>query len=200
MSTPRPPEAIPMRMPTPTQLAAILNPDAPPAPPPAILEPELPPVARAPLKSLRARLADRESVPMLVLEAGSERYVASLADVLEAVDAPDIHPLPRMSGATRGVLPLRGALVTVLDPSRVLGHPAVRGDAALVVSHAGGRLAVLVDDVLDAMTLEPSAVRTVPSALAADRVLIGAVPHDGRLAGILDLAALLDAALALADR
>jgi chemotaxis signal transduction protein len=189
-----------MRMPTPTQLAAILNPDAPPAPPPAILEPELPPPARAPLKPLRTRLSEGESVPMLVLEAGGERYVAALADVLEAVDAPDVHPLPRMSGATRGVLPLRGALVTVLDPSRVLGHATVRGAAALIVSHDGGRLALLVDDVLDAMTLEPSAVRTVPATLAADRVLIGAVPHDGRLAGILDLAALLDAALALADR
>lgn len=187
-----------VRQATPRQLAALLNgggASAIPAPP---ADGELVLAPPAPLPPLRARLARGDAVPMLLFVVGGERFVLPLSDVREAIDAPVVEPMPRMQGATRGVLALRGALLPTKDPAATLGVPAATGGAALVV--VGERpLVLLIDDVLDAIPVAAAAIRPVPGVLADDDLVFGAVPVAGGLATVLDLPPLL-LALDLSDR
>lgn len=155
-------------------------------------------VPPAPLPPLRARLARGDRVPMLLFAVGGERFLLPLSDVREACDAPTVHPVPRMTGATRGVMAVRGSLVPVKDPAGVLGVAAAAGAAALLVI-ADTPLALLVDDVLDAVDLTADQLHPLPSRLSPDDLLLGAAPAGGRLAAVLDLPPLL-LALDLSDR
>jgi chemotaxis signal transduction protein len=198
-----PPPAV-VRHATPTALARQLNAaaaadaDGVAGAPLPVFEPAPALAPPPPLLPLRARLAAGEAVPMLLFAVGGEAFLLPLADVREALDAPLVHPVPRMTGATRGVLALRGALLPVKDPSAILGVPAPAGAAALVV--VGERpLVLLVDDVLDAVAVTADAVRPLPAGLPADDFVLGAAPAGGRLAALLDLPQLL-VALDLSDR
>lgn len=176
---------------SPWALARQLNVDAPrvamPVPEPL---PVLPPPP--PLLPLRARLARGETVPMLLFTTGGEAFLTPLSDVREAVDAPAVQALPRASGAGLGGLVLRGDVLPVTDPGPVLGVGPALGGAALVTT--GERpVVLLVDDVLDAVAVSPADLRSLPVALTADGLLVGAVPAGPRLAAVLDLPLLLAA-------
>lgn len=188
-----------VRQATPRQLAALLNAGGAAAAVPApTAEPAIVLAPPAPLLPLRARLGRGDAVPMLLFTVGGERFVLPLSDVREAIDAPVVEPVPRMRGATRGVLALRGALLPVKDPAGPLGVRPPSGAAALVVV-AERPLVMLIDDVLDAVPVAASGIRAVPRGLADDDLVLGAVPVAGGLATVLDLPPLL-LALDLSDR
>ena len=200
---PAPPlDPVVVRRATPRQLAALLNAGTgvAAAPPASAAEAEAPTALPppTPVLPLPARLARGDAVPMLLFSVGGEWFLAPLSDVREAVDAPAVVPVPRMQGATRGVLALRGTLLPVRDPAGTLGVAPATGGAALVV-HAERPQALLVDDVLDAVPVAARDLRPVPGAMRADDLLLGAAPVAGRLAGVLDLPPFL-LALDLSDR
>jgi purine-binding chemotaxis protein CheW len=178
---------------TPRQLAAVLNAGAPPIPAPEPADDVMPMAQPRELPSVRLRLATGETVPMLRFVLGGEHMLASLADVREALDDPTVHPVPHPAAHTRGVVAVRGSLVPARDVSALLGVAATSGRVALVVSHAGRRLAVLVDDVLDAVTVQAGDVRPLPSAATRDGLALGAVAVGGRLALVLDVPAVVSA-------
>jgi chemotaxis signal transduction protein len=192
------PDTVAVRHATPRQLAALLNAHVDVAPTGLAAEPS--PVLQPPdpLPPLRDRFARGDAVPMLLFAAGGERFLLPLSDVREAVDAPVVESVPRMIGATRGVMALRGALLPVKDPTAALGVPAAHSHAALVV-RGECQLVLLIDDVLDAVTLTASAIRPVPGALGLDDFVLGATPVTDGLATVLDLPPLL-LALDLSDR
>jgi chemotaxis signal transduction protein len=190
--TPRGPEGIP----TPRDLAAILNVASPrPATPhwvPVIAEPvpmPAPPVVRP----LRDRLADGESVPLLLFTVGGERFAVGLAEVHEAIDAPVRHALPEVGNGTMGVMAVRGSLVSVYDPGPVLGCRPSTAGTPLIVRRGKTRLALAVDDVLDVVVHAPGDLRAAPGTDGADGVLLGAIATPGGLAAVLDLSSLLAA-------
>lgn len=193
MITPGVPDA------TPRALAARLNAGAPPLPRPEA--PDLPPPAVAhppPWRPFAARLADGERVPCLLVVIGGDGFVTPIADILEAVDTPAVHPLPRQPGALRGMIAIRGELVPAYDPAGALATAPATGGAAIVVPRhpgttGGPRLALLVDDVLDAVPVAAEDVRPLPSGARPDGLLAGVVRRDGRLVGALALDLLLDA-------
>lgn len=187
------PESVVTRTATPRQLAAVLNAGAPPLPPVDVSAPDLPAPPPPPVVPVRDRLAAGESVPMLHFVLGQEHMLAALADVREAIDVPTVHPVPHPAVHTRGVMAVRGRLVPARDVSRLLAVPAASGGVALVVAQGDERLALLADDVLDAVAVHHRDIRPLPHGAARDGLAVGAVPVGNCLALVLDIPAVVAA-------
>jgi chemotaxis signal transduction protein len=186
-------------IPTPRQLAAILNPTSPKLTPLADLATLDPPLPKPPAwRPIRDRLASGEIVPSLLFMVGGERFAVPLVEVIEAIDAPVLHRLSELARGTMGVMAVRGALIGVHDPGPVLGCASATAGCALVVARGGLRLALAVDDVLDVLPLHPRDLRAAPGSELPDGILVGAVSTPTGYAAVIDLPALLAACVPVA--
>ena len=129
----------------------------------------------------------------LGVTVGGESYIVPIGAVAECVELPEAE---QHGGASQGVLPLRGEVLPYVRLRGLFdaaGDPPARG-FVVVVHHGGGRAGLAVD----ALQGESQAVikpldpmlRRLPGV--AGSTILG----DGRVALILDVAALLDSALA----
>ncbi len=114
---------------------------------------------------------------VLVFTVAGRTRCADIADVREIVPITATTRLPGAPRHVRGLINLRGNLVTVIDAALCLyGVPAIDAEASILLVERGGRVAgVIVDNVFDMQ------------ALAEDEVEGGA---------LIDLRAMLETALA----
>lgn len=132
----------------------------------------------------------------LVFHIGRERFAIDLASVDEAIELPSVHHLPEMPADLLGVFELRGRLVPVYSPVRVLRVPLARQAAAVLVLRWGEkRLGLAVDDVDDVLTVDARAVRRAPITDNEDNVLLGVIRRDADLLALVDADALAQACL-----
>ncbi|QGZ63995.1 chemotaxis protein CheW [Paraburkholderia acidisoli] len=92
--------------------------------------------------------------------------IAQLREVIEYRD--DIVHTPGLPAFVRGVLNLRGVLVTVIDVRAMYAMPPYEDLARakiLIVEYEGEKYGLLVDSVEDIVTLNNAAQMTVPSML-----------------------------------
>jgi purine-binding chemotaxis protein CheW len=128
---------------------------------------------------------------LLVFRVGAERFAIALASVDEVVDAPAVQRLPDSSRLVLGVATIRDALVTVYDPRPILNVNGSADGAALLFVRENRRIALAIDDVFDAITVEENEVRPAPSAGTTDGILLGVIRRDRDLIAVLDADALL---------
>src|SRR5690606_3331554 len=95
--------------------------------------------------------ADAAALQALVLRLGNARYAVASAAVREIVPSTRATRPPGTPPHIRGVMNLRGQLITLLDLAhRVTGTPARNADGSTIVVEAADRvLGLLVDDVHD---------------------------------------------------
>ena len=155
------------------------------------MNPAIPPSA------FRDRAKSRQgSERLLMFRMGRERFAAELRAIEEAIDWPEIQPLPEMRGALLGAFEHRGRMTALYTPARPLGHAVPESVAVALVARIGDRrIGLAVDDVDDVLELELDALRAPPELGEADGVLLGVVPHGAALVGIVDLEALVAACL-----
>ena len=142
-------------------------------------------------------VADREgriagADAALLFRVGRESFAAPLAEVEEAVDVATLHDLPGATGALRGVVVVRDALVPAYSAEAVLGARAEAPATVLVVRRGDTRLALLVDDVIDVIPIPREGLQPAPGG-GASGVVVGVAPHGARLVALLDMGALVAA-------
>lgn len=170
------------------------------SPPPVISLPELdgaePVAPRRHL--LREVIAAREGQSdTLVFRVGPERFALDLPAVEEAIELPSVHHLPEMPAHMLGVFELRGRLVPIYSPERVLRVKLTREAAAVLVFRSGDkRLGLAVDDVDDVLTVDGAGVRRVPVPDNEDNVLLGVIRRGTDLLSLVDAESLALACLA----
>ncbi len=88
---------------------------------------------------------------VLVFAVAGRTRCADIADVREIVPITATTRLPGAPLHVRGLINLRGSLVTVMDASLCLyGVPAIGAEASILLVERGGRVAgVIVDNVFD---------------------------------------------------
>ena len=179
----------------------VIEPAAGPPPPvvaeqPTDLEFEEP-VASA-RRSLREAITAREGhSETLVFRVAAERFAIDLAAVEEAIELPSVHHLPEMPEHLLGVFELRGRLVPVYSPQRVLRVALAHEAAAVLVLRAGEkRLGLAVDDVDDVLTIDGASVRRAPIPDNEDNVLLGVIRREADLLALVDAESLALACLA----
>lgn len=116
------------------------------------------PTSESPETRVETQVAQAPPIELrrvLVFSIAGRTRCCAIDDVREIVP---IMPTTRLPGAprhVRGLINLRGTLVTVMDAALCLyGVPAEGVDASILLVERGGRLAgVIVDNVFDMQTL-----------------------------------------------
>ncbi len=131
---------------------------------------------------------------------GRHQYGIDVHRVQEVLGACEVSPLPLAPRGVRGLVNLRGQIVTAIDPRVLLeveGRTSTRSPH-LVVTHAGAPVSLLVDAIGDVERVSDEGLQPPPDTLdPARRALVrGAAPLPGRLLVVLDLDRVLAAAFA----
>jgi chemotaxis signal transduction protein len=122
--------------------------------------------------------AGQNSLPVITLGLGHERYGIDLADVAEVLPPVWVTPVPGVAALFAGVINVHGEIRPVLDLRRWLGIEASRKDAVSVVSprvillrHAGREMGLRIDSVEQIRWLGPGELQPPVSggAVAARR-------------------------------
>lgn len=81
-----------------------------------------------------------------------------------------LTPVPHAPEAIRGVINLRGEVVTVVDLRRVLGLSPTefsRSTRNVIIKHAGEQISLLVDRVADVITCQSDDIDPLPENLGS---------------------------------
>ncbi|MDB4875882.1 MAG: chemotaxis protein CheW [Gemmatimonadetes bacterium] len=128
--------------------------------------------------------------PTLLFRVGETMYGCDVADAQEIVPLRRMTRLPGAPACVRGLINMRGTIVTVLDlgvrvdPQRA---PAREG-SILLVRHGERLVGVVVDEVLDVRGLD---IEAGDAATAGGALVRGVASVDGGAVVILDLGALI---------
>lgn len=149
---------------------------------------------------------ETELTSALIFRLGSEWLAFPTALLDRVADLPAVHSLPhRRGGAKAGLVNVGGDLVVHVSLAGLLGVEAgaASSDDArrravsrlVVLADTRGRLAITVDEVWGVHHYGPADLRPVPPTLARapSSFTTAMLPVDGRLAGCLDGARVLDA-------
>lgn len=156
-------------------------------------------VFRERARSLAQPLESREQaglLPLAVVRLGGEFFGIELQTIREFAEARNVTPVPCCPEHIVGQMNLRGDLITLMDIATTLGLPPTRGQAGrkvVVVNNAELGAGVVVDEVLDVLTLRASDISpTLAAAHAPGReYLRGTTPRGSQMLTLLDLPALL---------
>ena len=133
-----------------------------------------------------------ETIGMVVLAVGDERYGVEVQDVQEIEPLDKITPIPGTPAFWSGVVNLRGSMYPVLDIERYLGLPAsaeVENPKVALVSRGGLSVGLLVDEVAEIRKVRSSEIGPpVADGLSKAEVVRGVTPD---MLSVLDLEALL---------
>lgn len=133
----------------------------------------------------------------MVFTLGVETYAVPIALVGEILALPAITRVPRAEPWLLGVFNLRGDILSVVDVRGMLGCSAVpqgTNTRLLVVQTSIYRVAVLVDSVLEVVSIPPEdLVAADGRGRGSSRYVNHVAFRQGRLISILDLEALLTA-------
>jgi purine-binding chemotaxis protein CheW len=112
---------------------------------------------------------------LLLLELGPGLYGIESVSVREVVVGLAVTRLPGAPPHVRGVMNLRGQLVTVLDlVHRLTGAPARNAEGSTIVVQSGERLlGLVVDDVRDVQVVGVATGETLPLERAGQGLIRG---------------------------
>lgn len=138
---------------------------------------------------------------VVVFRLGHESYGVDIRHVREVVAWAEPTPLPGAPAQVEGVLNLRDEVVPVLDLARRLGATRARPDAGaqiMVVESGGGVAGLVVDEVMEVLSLGADQVQPVAALArgAGDPLVAGIVRLEGRLIIVVDLVRIAGEAIA----
>ena len=149
--------------------------------------------ARTLLQSADDHESDASEVLQLaILELGRELFAIELELVVEFTDVRSLTAIPCTPEHIVGCMNLRGEILTIVDIRGALNlglSARNRGSKLAIVRVADMVLGIVVEDVLDVLSLPVDRLQEIPSGASANgrRFLRGAVPYGDRFAPLMDL-------------
>jgi len=139
---------------------------------------------------------------LLVFRAGPERFALAVAGLESVIDMPPVRALPGMPPGMLGVAELRGSLVPVYSPARVLNVAVDDVTAAILVRTgqrgrpgAGRRIAIAVSGAEGVTAYDPSAWSGVGGPTPHTGLVRGVGTWEGCLTTLVDAAAFVAACI-----
>jgi purine-binding chemotaxis protein CheW len=133
----------------------------------------------------------------LKFSAGPATFGLHAADVIETVRVVAIAPVPSAAQDLLGVINVRGRVIPVFDLCRTLGlvDRPINLRMYIVIASVGGEfLGILVDDVLDVVTVSAEEFQVSRAVIGPDSYTSGVVRVGDTLLTVLDLEPFLDRA------
>ena len=127
---------------------------------------------------------------LLVFSLGEEEYALPVTSVQEIIHYTQPRAVASDSHWIQGVISLRGKIIPVADLGARLGLASAAGTGGKIVVVESGAVTagVVVDDVDEVLTVDPSQLDTVPAA--GTEAIDSIVKIDDRLIILLDLESL----------
>lgn len=138
---------------------------------------------RAKLLSVRRSAPPRQpTTPFLTFNSGHERFGVLLREVVEIQALNHYSPVPKTPSYIVGVIPWRGAILTLFDLGRLFGiREAGIADyhVCIVVESAGRRIAIVAREVEDILGIPENEVYAMPDLPGESPAEWVAGVHDG---------------------
>ena len=116
----------------------------------------------------RVAMSDTSSQQLVVFSLGAEEYALPIAAVHEIIRFTEPRSVASDSAWVRGVIGLRGKIIPIFDLAARVGLPAA--DSAprkiVIVDTGTDQVGVTVDEVEEVLTVDSSALESVPTANA----------------------------------
>ena len=119
-------------------------------------------------KLLRGRMVTKSEQPaatFLTFNSGHERFGVPLGDVVEIQALDHYSPVPKTPAFVVGVIPWRGAILTLIDLGRLFGIPEsgiADYHVCIIVEAAGRRIALVAREVEDILGIPVDQVKPTP--------------------------------------
>lgn len=139
---------------------------------------------------------DGVRIEVLTFAIAGELYAAGIERVVEIIPARGATRVPNAEPAVRGIISLRGTIVTIMDARARLGHPrgASGPDSRIIVVERGSEtLGFEVDRVLRVVKVQASEIESQPVVHASEarEPILGVFRQASALTILLDLDKLL---------
>lgn len=118
-----------------------------------------------------AVLDEEQQIEVLTFAIAGEHYAAAIERVVEIIPTRAATRVPNAEASVRGIISLRGTIVTVMDARARLGHPRADSgpDSRIIVVERGSEtLGFEVDRVLRVVKVEASAIEPHPVVHASE--------------------------------
>jgi len=141
-----------------------------------------------------APAADADRVELIVFRIDGEQYAIEVERVMEIATPRPLTRVPNADPFVRGVMSLRGIVVTLVDVRARLRHdPHRRGEQVIVITDQGGPLGFDVDRVLRPVKIGRDAIEPHPVVHASEErpSIRGVFRQQNALTILLDLEKLL---------
>ena len=144
-----------------------------------------------------ASIPDLLARPTLLFRVGTDLYGSEVSDAQEVIPLRRVTRIPGVPAFVRGLINIRGIIVTVLDLAMRLDatrEPAREGSILLVRHRGGDRIVgIIVDEVIDVRALAIDVEGTAGGARSA--ITRGVASVDDATVVILDLDVLISQVL-----
>jgi purine-binding chemotaxis protein CheW len=140
--------------------------------------------------------ASRELISFLI---GTQEFCVDIMSVREIRGWTPATPLPHSPGYVRGVINLRGAVLSIVDLAARLGFPPTEPSAraVIIVAQVGHQVVgLLVDAVTGILTVTADTVQATPDVASdmARSFVTGVLAVEGRMISLITLDHVLPAA------
>jgi purine-binding chemotaxis protein CheW len=98
---------------------------------------------------------------LLLFRSAGQTFAVDARSAREILPLSAATRIPGAAPAVRGLVNVRGMLVTLIDAARALGHaapPAAGVGVVLLLDHKGRRVGLVVDEVLDLAVVDDAAL------------------------------------------
>jgi len=114
----------------------------------------------------RVAMSDTSSQQLVVFSLGAEEYALPIAAVHEIIRFTEPRSVSSESAWLRGVIGLRGKIIPIFDLAARVGlAPADSAPGKIVIVDTGtDQVGVTVDEVEEVLTVDASALESVPTA------------------------------------
>lgn len=134
----------------------------------------------------------RDEIQMLTFALDGVSYGVNVHQVREVKNFEGVTPVPYAPNYIRGVTNLRGEVVPVIDLRKRFGLPDRVGNGEMgimVIVQGKHPIGVMVDAVMDVLTVSQKDIETKKEALTTERseAMLGIAKHDKELIILLDL-------------
>lgn len=138
-------------------------------------------------------MADSGRLRVVVFRVSDRVCAADVTAVREILESREATRIPGAAREVTGLINVRGELVPLVHGATLLGHDEDGSGGSILLMSVGSRtVAVVVDEVLDLLTLGESEVADRKELPGVDpRIVRGVGEHGGQSFVLLDLDALL---------
>lgn len=112
--------------------------------------------------------AKQEQLQLLVFRVHGEECAVALTDAREIIPAGTLTPVPAAPPSIRGMVNIRGRVVTVVDLASVLALEGTGGNEHIIVAERGSDVfGVLVDSVTGVLRVDADQLQHAPDLVQA---------------------------------